>query len=379
MQIEQRQWTESGGWCVVRACASLDSPQLVLVFGSRDALQRPHVLDDLRERYGAAHLVGCSTAGEICGTAVHNETVVATAIQFEHTAVRAAWYAVDDPAESEAAGEALAASLNAPGLTHVFILSEGLRIHGSHLIRGLSRNLPPGVGITGGMAGDGLAFVQTLVTLDGAVRDGMVAAVGFYGDRLSIGYASVGGWKIFGPDRLVTRSEGNVLFELDNQPALDLYKNYIGPHAATLPTSGAMFPLALRTEYEDVGLVRTLMLVDEAAGSMTFAGDIPQGSYTRLMKTNTEHLIDAAADAASAALEMGGGAAPELALLVSCAGRKMILEQRTAEEVDTVHEILGAGTVLAGFYAYGEISPFTSSARCELHNQTMTLTTLSER
>ena len=112
---------------------------------------------------------------------------------------------------------------------------------------------------------------------------------------------------------------------------------------------------------------------------MTFAGDMPAGAYARLMKANFDRLIDGAAGAAKVSYEAVGSIAPDLALLISCVGRKMVLQQRIEEEVEGVRDVLGRHTVLTGFYSYGEISPFTPSARCELHNQTMTITTFAER
>jgi len=206
-----------------------------------------------------------------------------------------------------------------------------------------------------------------------------VAAVGFYGNRLRIGYGSMGGWDSFGPDRLVTRAEANVLYELDGSSALELYKRYLGPHAATLPASGLLFPLSLRGESGDQRVVRTILGIDVHAGSLIFAGDIPQGGYARLMKANVDRLIDGATGAATACHEPLGASTPSLAILISCVGRKLVLKQRTEEEVESVRNVLGAGAVLSGFYSYGEIAPFSSSAKCELHNQTMTITTFGER
>ncbi len=210
-------------------------------------------------------------------------------------------------------------------------------------------------------------------------RRASIAAVGLYGDRLRVGYASLGGWDPFGPERLITRSRGNVLYELDGRSALELYKTYLGPHARELPASGLLFPLSLRSESSLTPVVRTILSVNEEESSMTFAGDLPMGHYARLMRANFDRLIDGAVGAARTSYEAVGASSPDLALLVSCVGRKLVLGQRIEEEVEGVRDVLGDGTVLAGFYSYGEISPFTPTARCELHNQTMTITSLAER
>ena len=183
------------------------------------------------------------------------------------------------------------------------------------------------------------------------------------------------GWR---PSELITRAEGNVLYEMDGKSALELYKRYLGEHARELPASGLLFPLAVRSDGDNRPVVRTILAVDEAAQSMTFAGDVPGGADARLMKANFDRLIDGAVGAARTTREADGSSSPELAILISCVGRKMVLKQRVEEEVEGVRDVLGESTVLTGFYSYGEISPFTRSAKCELRNQTMTITTLSE-
>lgn len=329
--------------------------------------------------YPDAFLLGCSTAGEICGTSVRDDSVVSTAIQFERTTVRAAYRQLADASGSKAVGEELALDLASEDLRHVFVLAEGLKVNGSELVKALRDGLPSGVAVTGGLAADGARFERTVVCLNEQCVDGAVAAIGFYGDSLRIGYGSMGGWDTFGPDRLVTRSVANVLYELDGSSALQLYKTYLGPHAANLPASGLLFPLSLRGANGDPRVVRTILGIDEQAGSLIFAGDIPQGGYAQLMKANVDRLIDGAHGAASACYETLGNQTPDLAILISCVGRKLVLNQRTEEEVETVRDVLGAATVLSGFYSYGEIAPFMSSTKCELHNQTMTITTFSER
>ena len=302
---------------------------------------------------------------------------MATAIQFEHSSVRMATAHVT-AAESASAGAALARSLADPALVHVVILSEGLDINGEQLVRGFGEALPSHVSVTGGLSADGEHFHQTLVLSNDDARTNTVAAVGLYGSRLAVGCGSLGGWDPFGPERQITRSAGNVLYEVDGQSALALYKRYLGEHAADLPASGLRFPLSLRTRDGSAPVVRTILSVSEADQSLTFAGDVPMGGYVRLMKANVDRLIDGAVGAGRISADATAGSV-DLALLISCVGRRMVLRQRVEEEVEGVRDIVGQGATIAGFYSYGEISPFTPNARCELHNQTMTVTTVSER
>jgi hypothetical protein len=242
----------------------------------------------------------------------------------------------------------------------------------------LTRHLPEGITVTGGLAGDGARFGETLVFWDSVPQKGAIAVLGLYGRRLKVGFGSLGGWDSFGPERLITRSKGNVLFEMDGQSALSLYKKYLGEHAKDLPAAGLLFPLSLRTKAGETAVVRTILSIDETEQSMTFAGDVPEGAYARLMKANFDRLIDGATGAAKTSHQAIGLVAPDLAILISCVGRKLVLKQRIEEEVEGVRDVLGNRTVLTGFYSYGEISPFMPGAKCELHNQTMTITTFSE-
>lgn len=378
MYIEQQYWTASEGWQKESAVSVDGNASLVLVFGAGHLLADAARMDEVRAFYPAAPLLGCSTSGEICGTRVRDDSLVVTAVRFEHTVIKLAQTTVNGSEDSAHAGQRLAQDLVQQDLVHVLVLSDGLKVNGTELARGLRENLPQGVAVTGGMAGDGANFKQTLVCADGPPADGMIAALGFYGDHLKVGYGSLGGWDSFGAERLITRSKGNVLYELDGRSALELYKRYLGEHAAG-PAEALLFPLALRTDGEGYGLVRSVMAINEEEQSMTFAGDMPEGGYARLMKANFDRLIDGAADAAHATSETLGASNPELALLVSCVGRKLVLKQRVEEEVEGVREVLGEDTVLAGFYSYGEICPHGAFTKCELHNQTMTITTFSER
>lgn len=378
MKIEQNRWTEAGGWEPRTPGQLGESADLVLLFGSTAVFKKRSSTASLQEAYPKALILGCSTAGEICGTQVTDEALVATAVDFEATQIKGACVKMADVENSYQAGKQLAESLDKQGLVHVFVLSDGLQVNGSELVSGLTKHLPPEVIVTGGLSGDGARFQETLVMCGGTPEPGTVAVLGLYGDRLKIGYGSLGGWDSFGPERLVTKAHANVLYELDGKPALDLYKQYLGDHAKGLPATGLLFPLSLRAKEGDTGVVRTILSVNEAERSMTFAGDVPVGSYVRLMKANFERLIDGAAGAAKACHQGIGSSSPDLAVLISCVGRKLVLKQRIEEEVEGVRDVLGEHAVLTGFYSYGEISPFTRSAKCELHNQTMTITTFSE-
>ncbi|WP_437967116.1 FIST N-terminal domain-containing protein [Sorangium sp. So ce260] len=373
---------ETGKWSV-RALPALDSDRtLVLVFGSPEFLDDPGAIRELRRAYPRSHMVGCSSAGEIAGTSVRDGTLSVAVARFERTTLAAAQVEVASASESFGAGQALARKLDRPGLRGVLVLSEGLGVNGSQLVAGLNAVLPESVVVTGGLSGDGTRFQRTWVCIGDTVRSGLVAAVGLYGEHVVIQHGTKGGWDKFGPERVVTRSAGNVLYEVDGKPALALYKEYLGDKAAELPASALLFPLALRaTARDEKFLVRTVLAVDHEQQSMTFAGDVPEGHLVQLMKADFERLVGGAEQAARAASEAGRAATAAgegaLAIAISCVGRRIVLGDRTEEEVEAVLDVLPRGTQVMGFYSYGEISPY-AAGHCDLHNQTMTLTVLSE-
>jgi hypothetical protein len=378
MKVEQKKWTETKGWEQESNAGLGESAQLVLVFGSTSALKEKRHYNEIKKTYPNAHLLGCSTAGEICGTQVLDNSLVITAVLFEATEIKGARIDINKVKDSYQAGTQLAQNIDKQGLKHVFVLSDGLKVNGSDLVKGLTDYLPDNVPVTGGLSGDGELFEETLVMWDSYPENNTVAVLGFYSSQIKIGYASLGGWDSFGPERLITRSKGNVLYDLDGRSALALYKKYLGEHADGLPATGLLFPLSLRLKEGEIGVVRTILSVNEQDQSMTFAGDVPEGTYARLMKANFDRLIDGAAGAAKVSYEATGSISPDLAILISCVGRKLVLKQRIEEEVEAVRDIMGDQTALTGFYSYGEMSPFTPTEKCELHNQTMTITTFVE-
>lgn len=351
---------------------------LILVFGG--SRLDPGPLEALRHAFPGSFLLGCSSAGEILDAHLADDTFSVAIVRFDHTDLRLASLEDIEADRSREAGRHLGAALVSEALAGVFVLSDGLRVNGSKLVQGLGEHLD--VPITGGLAGDGQRFRQSWVlsaTPGSELKrgPGRLAAVGLYGPRIHIGSGSQGGWLQFGPERKVTRAIDNVLYELDGRPALALYRTYLGDLAAGLPATALRFPLSLRTEDPlEPQVVRTILAIDEASQSLTFAGDIPEGASVALMRCELDRLIEGAQNAASLARPEAPG--PVLSLAVSCVGRRMVLGERSDEELEATLSALPPGSGQIGFYSYGELSPVLGGG-CRLHNQTMTLTTLQER
>ncbi|OGG41556.1 hypothetical protein A2837_02970 [Candidatus Kaiserbacteria bacterium RIFCSPHIGHO2_01_FULL_46_22] len=374
IHTQQRIWTEADGWSEPQGNLP-GQPQLVFVFGDREFVERESLFDQVRQFYKDSYIFTASTAGNITGNEVLDKAVTISALYFEKTKI---WFAetnIENEFDSLNVGKKLADFLPQEDLVHSLILSDGIFVNGTELAKSVNEHLPQNVTVTGGLAGDGTAFGKTVIGVNNLPQSRRVALIGFYGKELKINYATGSGWTATDNVFTITRSKGNVLYELNGEPALDVYKKLLGDQAANLPGSALLFPLELQLPEEGV-VTRTILGVDEKQKSMTFAGDMPQGLVARMMKTTAGDLI---AQAHEAGKKAAGGGHVDFALLVSCVGRKLVLKERTAEEVLAVRQAIGLETPVFGFYSYGELCPGQNSGKhCLLHNQTMTVTTFSE-
>jgi len=370
---------QQGQWQLHDKSAEMDTAQaqLVLCFSAKQELLDTPVYDLLRLRFPNAMIAICSTAGEIYHTSVSDDGFSVAALQFADTRIRSQKVYIKDHSNSYDAGKALIEKFDQKDLAYVLVLSDGRYVNGSELVRGINSVTGDKILVTGGLAGDGARFESTLVGINAQPEEGLIVGIGFYGDKFRVEHGSKGGWETFGLERIVTRAKDNVLFEIDGKNALELYKKYLGPDADALPGSALLYPLAVTLQGNSEPVVRTILTIDEQNGSMTFAGDLPEGAKVRFMRANFDKLTNAASDAASQSY-LNGKTPPSFSLLISCVGRKLVLGSRIEDEVDAVDEIFGHKTLLSGFYSYGEISPLVKGQGCQLHNQTMTITTFNE-
>lgn len=383
MQIKQATFKANAAPAAVSAALSPlqgINANWVLAFGAVDFFTSAASVDALTQAFPGATIMGCSTAGEIVGEEVRDGECVVTAVHLDKAKLHPAFTVIKGMDDSHAAGARIGEQLASADLKAIMVYGPGVQINGTALVEGIESKVGLKVPITGGLAGDGGAFQRTWTLSNAGANDNGIVAVGLSGEGLSFAHGSFGGWEAFGPARKVTRCEGNVLFELDGEPALEVYKRYLGEHAKGLPASGLLFPFAMLGEdHNAIGLIRTILGIDEALGSLTLAGAIDPDGFLKLMHASTDRLVDGAEAAAEGARKMHGTPGDSLAVLVSCVGRKLVMGDRIDEEVEAVADVFGSKATLTGFYSYGEISPYAPGVSCQLHNQTMTITWLGEQ
>ena len=377
MKIVQAKKEKGANFIFITDKITLKDP-LVLVFGNRFLLEEENLYQEIKEMFPNGNVVFGSTSGEIIGDKVSENAIVLTAIEFEKST-----YIVKSKNVKEFGyndldlGAKLIEEFPKKDLKHIYIISEGSTVNGSALIEGIEKEKHISIGLSGGLCGDDARFEKTLVSNNATPKEGEIVAIGFYGKTLEITSANYGGWTGFGPERIITKSKGNVLYELDGKPALDLYKKYLGDKAKELPKSALLYPLNVKITEDSQPIVRTIINIDEDTNTMTLAGDVPQGSTVQLMMSTVDDIAEGASVAAKYAIRNRENL-PQLALLVSCVGRKLVMDQRTEEEVEEVLDVIGNQSKIMGYYSYGEMAPFEGNNACMLHNQTMTLTLISE-
>lgn len=329
------------------------------------------------ESIGTDLLIGCTSDGEISnqGMSINSAVLGGIAtdqIEFEIAAVP------DLSRDSEQAGRELARSFSRKP-QYMQIFSDGLTGNGCGILRGIAA-VDSSLPVSGGTAGDNGKFVKTMQFAGDKIYTDSVCGIAFYGNfRLGTGVRS--GWTPIGLARKVTRASGNVLYELNGEPALNVFERFLGRHAEKLPAIGVEYPLGLLERWGDVGqedyhLLRATMSVNREERSITFAGEIPEGAVVNLTCGDIDSILEAAEKAAALARSELGDTSPALIFCYSCMARKIMLGRRSEEEIERVRTQIGPQVPIFGFYSYGEFCRVTPWSPNYFHNETITLSVL---
>ena len=350
------------------------SADLVLVYAPPFSLEDPSLLEKLTTQYPKARVLGCSSAGECLDGKPYDNSIVYSAIQFEHTTLRPA--RVDLPEEKRnefLAGQALANELAGEDLVMVLLFSEGLAVDCDELIRGIQSVLGSETAIFGGLAGDSLSFERTVVLSNEGVSADAVVAVGFYGDRLRFETVT-SHFDQSGETIEITAAQGNLLSEINGRPALDVLEEFILREEGVGITESLSFPIIILDPTTHKPLYcRTIHEYNTEDGTLLAAGSFPVGPAKLInMYDKTNFLIDTRKT--SGRLEKDRH---QFALIISCAARRGTLGNDWMEELSLISEALGEMSSI-GFYSYGEIGKSNFGNFTIVHNQTLNIAAFHE-
>jgi len=354
------------------------SPQAGLLFAAVD-MEHAEMLEAIHEAYPDLALIGCTTDGEISSQGGFLEDSVTLVLFAAEPGQIAAGLGRDVAADPvRATSEAVAAARAGLGGDASFCITtpESLTTSGVTILEGLKAALGKAFPIFGGLAGDQWRIQQTYQFFGTEVLSDAVPLLLFGADVL-FAHAVDSGWKPVGHQRIVSRVEGNVVFELDDEPVLDFYERYLG--AQRYEMVSAEYPLAVFAEDGSGYYLRSAFQMDAESRSIAFFGDVPAGSTVQLTETTSDAIIEAARTATKRALDAYPGSEPRGILVFSCAARKAILGVNTERELTAVEAGLTEPLPVAGFYTYGEIAPLRAGGETHFHNATFSILVVGDR
>lgn len=332
----------------------------------------------LNDKFPNSQIVGFTTAGHFFNETIHDSEAIYSAIQLEQSEVVCQSFNLNDFDSSEHLGVQIGRAFekieHLKGLT---IISDGSVIDGTDLMRGINARINSSIPVFGGMAGDQGRFEETHVGLNEMPKPGNTVAIGFVGDRIQVKAACQDGWSKMGMEFTITKSEGNILYELDNENAYNtLYRLLESQNEEEFAVNTIRYPFQLSTA-EKNDIIRTPLAIDHENKVITYAGHMPQGQNVSLMKATAMDLLDCASGASEKIDPKKEENA--FAMAISCLGRRAVLDDLANEEYAEVKGVFGEKTNVFGFYSYGEYSRLNNeNNHCLLHNQTFTVALVTE-
>ena len=263
---------------------------LVQVFcGVTDAVCIETIQSLLGGQLPNAHVIGCTSAGEILSGEMAERQIVLSFSLFEKTALASTFVELDG--DMGRAADTIADTLVTKRTKAMIILTDGLKSSGEALIKALAARCGDVV-ISGGRAGDNYAFEKTFVFDADRCSECAVVAVALDSDVLRVYNRYLFNWQCIGKHMTVTRASGPRVYELDGKPCQDVYRYYLGNDIADrLPTAGIEFPLVFQQQGHLIGR-GPIATGDD--GSIIFAGEIQEGEKVRFGFGNFDMMNDGA-------------------------------------------------------------------------------------
>ena len=369
----------------------LDTAQLLIVFSSV-VFNQEEMLKGVREAAVGVPLIGCSTAGEIVTKGPSKKTVAVMAISTQGIQFYLG-LGQNIKENALAAGSQLGENLlsQTEDGKLAIMLPDGLAGNGADIVRGLQNVLGEDFLIAGGAAGDDFLFKKTYEYYNDQILSGAVVGAMVSGD-VKFGIGVRHGWKPIGAPKKVTKSQGAILYELDNKPAVRIYEEYFGKKAEELKSEplarmAITYPLGLKIQNSDEYLIRDPITVG-SQGEITCAAEVPEGSEINLMMGSKSDAIQAARQAAEQCVEgikEKGGSKVTTAIIFNCIARDKLLAQDAQKEIDVIRQVLGDSAEMIGFYTYGEQAPIggqtaitQKTCKSEFCNETMVIVAFGE-
>ena len=350
-------------------------PTLAVVFLANEN-ERIAVTELLSQK--GIQIFGASTGDNFTDGEIESHTIVLLLLD-----INPAYFQLEIKGADEGTIKEIAEQIGKSALTKFkkpafLVVSGGLAVDGDEIIAGIESACGKGTTIFGGLAADFLRMQRTYVFNNDKLCDYGLLGLILDEEKISLSGMAVGGWKPMGMDRIITKSIGNVVYTIDNEPALDFVSRYAG--LKDLDTNNALnflissnFQLQLKRE-DKHPVMRTPMQANPQDRSIVFAGSLPEGSKVKLCLLPGFEVIEAAL------IEFNNykkaQPEPDALILFSCAGRQLTLGPYVSEEIDGIKNIWNAP--LAGFFCYGEIGRVVSGQH-EFHNMTCSLATLKEK
>lgn len=246
----------------------------------------------------------------------------------------------------------------------------GLKNDGEKIVRGIESSCPEKTAIFGGIAGDDGNFVKTYVfSHTGYSTDGAVV-LAFDGRRVDVQGIATSGWVGVGADMVVTSSEGNVVHTINNRPALELFREYLNLSDDVIQRVGVTFPLLVKRP-DGSEVLRAFLTVDPAAGTLTFAGTVPQDARVRFSSFFGYEIIEQSIGHLQEFHSRHPRA--DLVFLISCMARHEVAGPMVNDEIAAAAGLWNAP--LIGFFSYGEIG-LNPLGTCDFYNETLSLATI---
>ena len=352
-------------------------PDFAFVFCS--VSQNLNQISKLFHDFGIEFL-GATTAGEIYETEVAEKSIVAMLMKLPSGAYSKIYNDRSNNKNTlrEVGYDIGQKALNEYKNPSVIVLSGGMRANGEKLVNGLLESNVSGNSIFGALAGDDLKMQETYVFSDEGITNNGVAALILDGDKILASGVATSGWESIGTEKIITRSKGNVVYGIDNAPAIDVFLKYFDKSKDRLVENDlvvnelAQYPLHVMRE-NNYRVLRAPLLADQERGALIFSGTVEQGARIKFsIPPGFETIESTIQDIIKMKDRL-----PEVDALImfSCKARHQALGPLVEEEIESIKNTWGAP--LIGFFSYGEIGS-TNSHSCDFHNETISLVALKE-